>query len=231
VWATAYYKKTFSVKNIMNQLLKAKKSEPYLIVPQYSEEATPKAISQYAEIIAMTDDVSKIANYLELSAKIILQVKEHIFINKHELHIQNDQKDTISPVRANFTPDGEIADLWISAKNRELPRRELSKFKRLIAHEYIEQALMADGLPYRSPEAWKQHPENGFGNWPTPEHFGAHDIAPHTDRPNPFYHWEKIIGMSAEGLTLADDLSNLDELLQAIRLRLEDRHPALTTGL
>jgi hypothetical protein len=213
--------KKVDVENIMNQLLKAKNSESYLIGPQYSEEATPKAISQYAEIIAMTDDVSKIANYLELSQKIILQVKEHIFINKHELDIQNDQKDTISPVRANFTPEGEIADLWISAKNRELPRRKLSQFKRLIAHEYIEQALMADGLPYRSPEAWKQHPENGFGNWPTPEHFGAHDIAPHTDRPNPFYHWEKIIGMSAEGLTLADDLSNLDELLQAIRLRLE----------
>lgn len=215
----------------MNQLLKAKNSESYLIEPQYSEEATPKEISQYAEIIAMTDDVSQIANYLELSEKIIRQVKKHIFINKHELDIPNDQTDTISRVRANFTPLGEIADLWISAKNRELPRRELDKFKRLIAHEYIEQALMADGLPYRSPEAWKQHPKNGFSNWPTPEHFGAHDIAPHSDKPNPFGDWEKITGMSAEGLKLADDLSNLDELLQAIRLRLEDRHPGLTTGL
>jgi len=36
-------------------------------VPQYFEEANQKAIRQYAEIIAMTDDVDKIANYLELS--------------------------------------------------------------------------------------------------------------------------------------------------------------------
>jgi hypothetical protein len=73
---------------------------------------------------------------------------------------------------------------------------------------------MADGLPYRSPKAWIEHPMYGFGNWPTPENFGAHDIAPHTSRPNPFSHWVNIIGKSAEGLMLADNLSNLDELLE-----------------
>lgn len=36
-------------------------------MPQYFEATNQKAIRQYAEIIAMTDDVDKIANYLELS--------------------------------------------------------------------------------------------------------------------------------------------------------------------
>ncbi|MEG4816279.1 hypothetical protein [Microcoleus sp. K5-D4] len=189
-------------------------------MPQYFGEANQKEIRQYAEIIAMTDDVYTIANYLEISEQIIRQVKEHIFIKEHELDIPNDETNTISHVRGNFTPDGEIADLWISAKNGELQPRELSKFKRLIAHEYIEQALMADGLPYRSPKAWIEHPMYGFGNWPTPKNFGAHDIAPHTSKPNPFSHWVNIIGKSAEGLMLADNLSNLDELLEAIRERI-----------
>jgi hypothetical protein len=107
-------------------------------VPQYFGDTNQKEIRQYAEIIAMTDDVYKIANYLEISEQIIRQVKEHIFIKEHELDIPNNETNTISRVRANFTPDGEIADLWISAKNGELQPRELIKFKRLIAHEYIE---------------------------------------------------------------------------------------------
>lgn len=36
-------------------------------MPQYFEATNQKAIRQYAEIIAMTDDVDKIANYLELT--------------------------------------------------------------------------------------------------------------------------------------------------------------------
>lgn len=80
---------------------------------------------------------------------------------------------------------------------------------------------MADGLPYQSPQAWKDHLRGGFHNRPTPEHYGAHDIAPNANakRPNPFSHWVTI-GKSAEGLTLADNLSNLDELLEAIRERI-----------
>ena len=186
----------------------------YLTVPKYFEYAKPKAIRQYAEIIAMTDDVYEIANYLEISSEIIRKVKEHLFINEHELDIPNYEAKTTNHVRGNFTPELEIADLWLKAKNRSLQPREVTKFKRLIAHEYIEQALMADGLPYRSPQAWRDDV-----NLPTPEHYGAHDIAPHTDRPNPFSHWFTI-GKSAEGLTLADDLSNLDELLEAIRERI-----------
>lgn len=191
-----------------------------LTVPQYFEDVNPIVIRQYAEIISMTDDLSKIANYLEIPLEIIYKVKKHIFINEHELDIPNYEEKTINHIRCNFTPDYEIADLWLKATNQSLQPREIIKFKRLIAHEYIEQALMAEGWPYRSPNAWRDHPIRGFGNWATPENYGAHDIAPNTNRPNPFSHWDTIIGKSAEGLILADNLSNLDELIEAIKKRI-----------
>ena len=187
---------------------------------QYFENVNPIVIRQYAEIISMTDDVYKIANYLEVSSEIIDKVKKHIFINEHELDIPNYEINTINHIKCNFTPDYEIADLWLKATNQSLQQREIIKFKRFIAHEYIEQALMAEGWPYRSPNAWRDHPIRGFGNWPTPECYGAHDIAPNTNRPNPFSHWDTIIGKSAEGLILADNLSNLDELIEAIKKRI-----------
>ncbi|HIK09309.1 MAG TPA: hypothetical protein IGS52_03405 [Oscillatoriaceae cyanobacterium M33_DOE_052] len=193
---------------------------PFEIWKKWYEEAEPAAIRQYEEIIAMTDDVSQIAKNLGIAEEQIRKVKEHIFINEHELKIPDYQAKTVISVRCNFTPDTQIADLWVKAKNGTLQPRESLKFKRLIAHEYIEQGLMQQGLPYRSPTAWGDDPISGFGNWPTPEHYGAHDLAPNPDRPNPFSHWDKIIGKSPEGLTLRDDLSNLDELLQSIRERI-----------
>lgn len=77
---------------------------------------------------------------------------------------------------------------------------------------------MTFGHGVGSPQAWRENPQSGiFAYWPTPEHHGAHDLAPNPSRPDPFSHWDKIIGKSPEGLTVADDLSNLDELIEAIK--------------
>lgn len=70
---------------------------------------------------------------------------------------------------------------------------------------------MEMGLPFRS-----AHPDvvNNRG-LPTPDHFGAHDLAPIADplRP-PFVLWETRLNQSAEDLSLMDDLSNLDEIVE-----------------
>jgi hypothetical protein len=50
-----------------------------------------------------------------------------------------------------------------------------------MAHEYIEQGLMSDGMPYRSLGAWGEHLVVGWGNNPSPQHHGAHDIAPNKE--------------------------------------------------
>lgn len=188
---------------------------------KYFEGADPSTIAQYQKIIAIKDDVKRIASYLEISEIQVRQVKEHIFINFHDIDFPDLNTQTTISFRGNFTPDREIADLWIKANNRNLQYREMTKFRRLIAHEYVEQALMKDGLPYQSREGWRKHPQfEVFAYWPSPEYHGAHDLAPNPSRPQPFSHWEKIIGKSPEGLILADDLSNLDELLEAIRGRI-----------
>ncbi|MCT7954076.1 hypothetical protein [Laspinema palackyanum] len=186
-------------------------------MPRYFKDAEAATIRQYEEIIAMTDDVMQIASHLNISSEIILKVKEHIFINQHTLDMPDSERNCTVPFRGNFTPDAEIANLWLKAKNGTLQSREVVRFKRLIAHEYVERGLMEEGLPYRSPQAWRENPQSGiFAYWPTPEHHGAHDLAPNPSRPDPFSHWDKIIGKSPDGLTVADDLSNLDELIEAI---------------
>jgi hypothetical protein len=70
---------------------------------------------------------------------------------------------------------------------------------------------MEMGLPFRS-----SHPDvyiQGY-NDPTPEHFGAHDLAPVTSvTKSPFIIWETKLNRSPGSLTLADDLSNLEDVV------------------
>lgn len=70
---------------------------------------------------------------------------------------------------------------------------------------------MEIGLPFRS-----SHPDvfNNRG-LPTPEHFGAHNLAPLADRlRSPFLIWETQLNQSAGDLSLMDDLSNLDQIVE-----------------
>lgn len=128
-------------------------------MPKYFEGADPSTIAQYQAIITLTDDVKRIASYLGISEAQVRQVKEHIFIKEHDFDLPDINTQKTISFRGNFTPDREIADLWIKANNRNLQDREMTKFRRLIAHEYVEQALMKDGLPYQSREGWRKHPQ------------------------------------------------------------------------
>jgi hypothetical protein len=49
----------------------------------------------------------------------------------------------------------------------------------------------------------------------TAKSYGAHDLAPLTKPGEPFAQWENY-GKSAKGLTIKDDLTNLDTLLREI---------------
>jgi hypothetical protein len=101
---------------------------------------------------------------------------------------------------------------------------EEAQFKRLLAHEYVERGLMSAGFPYHSrhEKAWQKDEDGDFWPQPTKEHYGAHALAPHQNvlRP-PFFLWRNVLHLSADGLTLADDLSNLDELIEEILLRVQ----------
>ena len=81
----------------------------------------------------------------------------------------------------------------------------------LAAHEYVENRLMEEGLPFRSsdPAVWDEDDVA----WPHPDHPSAHDLSVNEGLPNdPFRHWGRW-GLDSEGLEMADDLSNLDEVV------------------
>jgi hypothetical protein len=124
------------------------------------------------------------------------------------------------PQFGNFAPDQEIADLWLAAKNGKLEGKELKEFQRLIAHEYVEQGLMKAGMPFRSRYAWSFNQERGWGLWPQPGRYGAHDLAPNENLfSSPFSHWESEMKKSSKGLTIQDDLMNLDQVIKEIKKR------------
>ncbi len=160
--------------------------------------------------------------------KVIVKVKEHIFLKEHELEVANYVTQTIRREKGNFAPLEDIAESWMNAMNKSMQAEEfvdeLANFRQFIAHEYVEAGLMDDGLPYMNPHSWREHPNYGWGNYPMPgdKGYGAHNLAPN---PNPrrssFGHWEKDLGKSSEGLSLAENLSNLDEVLEEIRKRIK----------
>lgn len=171
------------------------------------------------DITALADDVPKIAENIGVSEELVKVVKKHLFLTKHLVQLKPNQE-----IKAFFTPINEIADLWLKAIDGTLSTAEEPKFKRLLAHEYIEHGLMEAGFPYHSrhEKAWSKDETGEFWPQPTKEHYGAHALAPHQDADRrPFYLWQKIFDLPADGLTLSDDLSNLDELLQEILRRVE----------
>jgi hypothetical protein len=100
------------------------------------------------------------------------RVKGHLFEQEHQLPMPPDGH----LVTRRFTPGKAISDLWEKADAGTLTAQDREQFQALMQHESVESSLMAQGLPYRSadPGAW----EDGI-DWPSAQHYGAHDIAPH----------------------------------------------------
>jgi hypothetical protein len=84
----------------------------------------------------------------------------------------------------------------------------------LVAHEYVEGRLMEAGMPYRSPHPGAWNPD-GSANF-NGEHFGAHDVAPNANNNASLRHW-RALGLEPPSTPLADDLSNLDEVVEAAK--------------
>ena len=176
---------------------------------RYVDEFDPADAKLYERIRETVDDARDIAEHLKLKKSVLDQVKEHVFHRVHELALGPNKT-----AKANFTPDPDIANLWTKATKGKLSAAEAKQFLRLMAHEYVESRLMEKGMPYRSshPDAYK------FDlNIPTPKHHGAHDLAPLVDPDRePFAHWLRALGRQPPTFKFADDLSNLDELVELI---------------
>ena len=176
---------------------------------KYADDVDPGDATLYAKIRDAVADTLDMARNLKVEQGVLDKVKDHLFYRLHELPVGPNKT-----IKAHFSPDPDIADLWTKATKGTLPVDEAKRLLRLIAHEYVESHLMDKGLPYRSshPDAYKL----GY-NMPTPKHHGAHDLAPLVDAARePFGHWEKMLGRKPPSFEFASDLSNLDALVELI---------------
>jgi hypothetical protein len=184
---------------------------------------TPKLIRQYEALSNLSEaEIGLIVKNTGIPRKLINRVQKHLFVTQHEVWTGNYETGVLNPKSqfGNFAPDQEIANSWLAAKNGVLQGKELKKFQRLIAHEYIEEGLMEAGLPYRSRYAWSYDTKYGWGFWAKPGRYGAHDLASNQRLSNPpFSHWESEMRKSSEGLTIQDDLMNLDQVIKEIKKR------------
>jgi hypothetical protein len=186
-------------------------------------DVTPKLVRQYENLARLSEkEIGEIVKNTGIPRKFINRVQEHLFVDQHEVWMGSYKTGVLDskPKFGNFTPDQDVANLWLAAKNGKLEGEELKQFQRLISHEYIEQGLMKAGLPYRSRYSWSKDKDRGWGFWAQPGRYGAHDLAPNQNLKNPaFSHWNTEMGKSPEGLTIQDDMMNIDQVLQEIKRR------------
>jgi hypothetical protein len=181
------------------------------------EKVDPRDAAAYDRIRNDIGDTARIAENTRIPRGKLDQIKDHIFIEEHDIQTGPNQ---IS--RGNFTPLPHVADLWSKAGSGVLNSEQAEDFHRLMAHEYVESRLMSSGMPFRSPhpDAW----DSEGTNVSTPEHYGAHDLAPLTSGVGePFGHWERALNRTKPDVTeISPDLSNLDNVVDQILLEASD---------
>ncbi|MET7903843.1 protein phosphatase [Streptomyces sp. NPDC005355] len=192
------------------------KGEPvhYAEAPEDGLEPAVKAVRAYERIRATTEDVPKIAEKLKLDPDVVIKAKENLFLNRHE--VQTGPYETRYNVF--FTPDETIAKLWTKATNGTIKGIDEGALRGVIAHEYVEHRLMEAGMPFRSqsPGSWASNHQLDVSE------IGAHDVAPLSFRGAPvtvegtLKHWPRW-GIKPPEVAIADDLSNLDEVVKAAK--------------
>ncbi|MBW6436342.1 hypothetical protein KZ829_21620 [Actinoplanes hulinensis] len=170
----------------------------------YSE----RAAEAYVRIRDSPEDTAAVAANTGIDPAVIEGMRQNLFVQQHEVPLGPNQV-----TRGYFTPIDRVAELWDGAREGTLNAKNLARFRSLAAHEYVEYRLMEAGLPYRSahPDAFDAEGVSVLN----PDHPGAHDLAPNEWRPEaPFRHW-RIFGLDGSGIRMADDLSNLDQVVEA----------------
>ncbi|GIF26120.1 hypothetical protein BJ973_003390 [Actinoplanes tereljensis] len=167
-----------------------------------------RSADAYRRIRDSPADTSLVADNTGIDSRIVEGMRRNLFVEQHDIALGPNQVE-----RGYFTPTDRIADLWDGAARGTLDPAQAAEFRNLAAHEYVENRLMEAGLPYRPshPDAFD---EDGF-RLLSRDHPGAHELAPNEWRPDGMLdHWRSF-GIDNPGIQLADDLSNLDDVVEA----------------
>ncbi|MEU8438803.1 hypothetical protein AB0F18_39185, partial [Streptomyces sp. NPDC029216] len=198
-------------------------SEPRPDGGRYIEEPTAehvKAAEFYDGVRADPEslNIGAISDNTGISPTVLDRVRTHFFLTEHVV-----PEGPALSRHGYFTPRSDIAEIWEAASRRELTPDEATKFQRYIGHEYVESQLMEAGLPYTvdAPHLWESF-QNGDGpieyyrDFPgSPRDAGAHDLAVN-ERRGGFSQWERA-GFDVPEVDLASDLSNIDEVVAALK--------------
>ncbi|MDB1086310.1 hypothetical protein PJ985_01820 [Streptomyces sp. ACA25] len=163
-------------------------------------------------------DLPEISRHTGVDESVLRQVKSHLFRSQHEVAVGPGETR-----RGLFTPRDDIADLWRDAQAGKLDPARLQEFRSLMAHEYIESRLMESGLPYvdEHPSLYRLDEDGTYSRqFPrTLDHIGAHELAPHSVEGH-FNHWKRALGIDPPAVALADDLSNIGDVMKAVMQQL-----------
>ncbi|MFH9350233.1 hypothetical protein [Kitasatospora sp. NPDC017646] len=195
---------------------------PYVHDPFSSEPINLKAVRLYEEYRTRTDDVAEVALETKVDPRIVEVAKKNLMVNRHDVQVGPGEENVMKDVY--FEPEWEIARRWNAAvKGIKGPADTVDILRTVLAHEYIEAKLFEAGLPYlpSHPDCW----EDGIRPVAHPEHFSAHQMAPNSFNKLDFssdtlvsslWIWKKY-GIEVPPIPIADDLSNLDVLVDAIK--------------
>ncbi|MGW7102186.1 hypothetical protein [Streptomyces sp. NPDC054838] len=157
-------------------------------------------------------DVPAMARTTGIDESVIRQVKTHMIRAQHDVVVGPGEWR-----RGRFTPRDDIARLWDGARKGTLNEAQITEFRHLMTHEYVESQLMKAGLPYLHDQGGLWRREDGGGRY-SPKSLsaaGAHDLAPNPVRGGFGTAWQKI-GLKHPRTVLAPDLSNIDEFVKDI---------------
>jgi hypothetical protein len=180
---------------------------------EFVDDATPEEMDQYRRI-READDVDALADHSGMPREVIAEAKQHLFQRQHDVAVgPGDIR------RGYFTPFALFGDLWEKvASGAELTDKNRAEFWSLVAHEYVESKLMDAGLPYLSPhsDAWDESQRPLV----TSDHPSAHNTAPlstRSSRIDLLSLWDSKLGIPRGDLRVADDLSNLDDVVRVAK--------------
>ncbi|MFF5706801.1 hypothetical protein ACFY7H_30590, partial [Streptomyces sp. NPDC012794] len=204
-------------------------SEPRPDGARYIEEPTPEHVPAarfYDGVRANPEslNIGAISDNTGISPQVLDRVRTHFFLTQHVVP----EGPGLSR-HGYFTPRSDIAEIWEAASQRTLTPEEATKFERYIGHEYVESQLMEAGLPYTvdAPHLWDSFQNDGgpveyYREFPRdPRDAGAHDLAVNEGRGG-FGHW-RAVGFDVPKIELASDLSNIDEVVAALKDELRSK--------
>lgn len=114
----------------------------------YVEEIDPKAEKAYEQIRASKTDVAAISKKTGIPESTLQRIKEHLFVNEHEIA-------TVAgapPTKQRFVANARWSDLWEGAQKGTLKPAERAELMDLLTHENVEATLSKKGLYLYEPE-------------------------------------------------------------------------------